>query len=457
MRNAGFVLFAALLAGEAFAAAAPATPLALIDSLAASPSPAHTERIAAWARTAPLDPLLWVLRRGRALGGAERPLTEAALARTGPARAELRRRLQARLALLDPRLAKKSGRDLADLEASRPRQSVYRVALILPTRGDYAGYAGSVQAAFAAGLAWARPASALPIEVEFHGTGDDEPARAIAAVDSAAGECGAVVGELLSGPTFALAAATRYLGLPLISPTATDESIGRSGPAVFQVGPASEARGRRLARVLLAEHPRKIALMVSADAAPGFADAFAAEAESLGSTIVRRERVLGGATDFRTITRGLRTFGADVLLWDGETHEAEALVRTLAAEGISVKLCGGASLAPDQFHASTRALLEGVTYVADDFKLGAAEQDAVDSLAHARGEKAGALWTRGFLAGRRLAAAVDEGARTPAELTAHLRHPDARMRAAGFLDAPRDGATLPVYTVTRGKPVEIGR
>jgi len=96
-----------------------------------------------------------------------------------------------------------------------------------------------------------------------------------------------------------------------------------------------------------------------------------------------------------------------------------------------------------------------VTYVADDWRLAPAHQAVVDSLAQARGERSGALWTRGFLAGRRLADAVAAGARTPSELAARLRHGDSRLRAAGFLDCTRDSATLPVWTVQRGKPVEL--
>lgn len=84
----------------------------------------------------------------------------------------------------------------------------------------------------------------------------------------------------------------------------------------------------------------------------------------------------------------------------------------------------------------------------------AAQQAVLDSIAKSRSERAGAIWVRGFLAGRRIAAAVDAGARTPAELGARLRHRDATRRTAGYLECTLDGASLPVYVVQRGKSVD---
>lgn len=445
------------LAPASRAGSPPPLGRAAADRLAAeAPGAARNARLAAWARDASLDDLLWVLRRDPAeLDGAEPMLVAEAMKRVAPARHELLRRLDARRLLLDARARQRAGRDAPELEALRPRQSVFRVAVLLPDRGDYAAYAALVRAGVEAGLAYGRPHGALPIEPEAHGTGDGDVPLGAAVLDTVSRSCGAIVGELLSVSTAALATGARVIGLPLVSPTATDESIGRIGPAVFQVGPSGLQRGERLARAMLAGGPRKIAILTSTSVAhASFVDAFAAEAESLGATIVRRDAYAPGTADFRVASRGLRTFGAEVLFWDGESREADALVRQLAADGVSIKLCGGPSLAPDQFHSTARTLLEGVTWIADDWQLDAPAQAHLDSLLRARGEKSSPLATRGFLAGRRIAAAVDAGARTSGELAARLRASDATLREHGLLDLAAEGATLPVYVVTRGKSVE---
>lgn len=465
-------------ARTAFAARAPRTPwlvvlaLAVATAAVAAPRPApgsldgeallrqapsaeRTRAITTWSKGASLDALLRALRLDTSrLGPDERLIADAAWRAAPTSARDLRRRLDARRLLADAEAGRKVERDRDELRALRPRQSVWRVGVLLPDRGDYAGYAAAVRVALEAGLRWG--GAAEPFVLEHYGTGDAEPARAAAALDTAVTDCGVIVGELLSEPTFALAAGARIAGLPLVSPTATDEAIGTAGPAVFQIGPAGSQRGEALARAVLGEKFRKVAIFTSTGAAHGsLVAAFAAAAESLGATIVRRDVYPPGGGDFRAFARGMRTFGADVVFWDGDTREAAALLRQLGAEGVSVRVCGGTALAPDQFHATEKVLLEGVTYVADDWRLATAQQALVDSLASARGERAGALWTRGFLTGRRIAEAVRAGARTPADLATRLANRDPGLRAHGFLDVTLDGATLPVWMVQRGKAIEV--
>ena len=63
---------------------------------------------------------------------------------------------------------------------------------------------------------------------------------------------------------------------------------------------------------------------------------------------------------------------------------------------------------------------------------------------------------RGYLAGRFIAAAVRQGSLCPEELAASLaarvEHADGEP-ALRFLDCTAEGATLPVYAVTRGRSV----
>jgi len=446
------------IAALALALAAAASAAVVPDGetlLRQRPSGERTRAISSWVKGAKLDALLRALRHDAArLGPDERLIAEAAYRLAPVTATDLRRRLEARRLLALAESGRRIERDPVELRALRPRQSVWRIGVLLPDRGDYAGYAASVRVALEAGLRLGGEPE--PFVLEHYGTGDAEPARAAAALDTAVTACGVIVGELLSEPTFALAAGTRIAGLPLISPTATDEAIGTAGPAVFQVGPAGTQRGEALARAVLGEKFRKVAIFTSTGTArSSLVTAFAAAAESLGATIVRRDVYAPGGGDFRGFARGMRTFGADVVFWDGDSREAVALLRQLGAEGVSVRVCGGTALAPDQFHAAEQVLLEGVTYVADDWQLAPAHQALVDSLARTRGERAGALWTRGFLAGRRIATAVGAGARTPAELAARLASRSPALRAHGFLDVNLDGATLRVWTVQRGKAVEI--
>jgi len=441
------------------AAPAPPTTREAAERLATSSGSRERERaLAEWAKRAPFDDLLWVLRHGPAtLGSAELPLVQAARKRVPHAQSGVARQLALRAALLDPRVRGEAV-SVADLERLRPRASVFRIASLLPDVGDYADYATSVHRGLTSGLAWERAASALPLELARVSTGDEDPARAIAAMDSLSHSCGVVVGALLSVPTLAVAAAARAIDVPLVSPTATDESIGSVGESIAQVGPGQRERGRVLARTLVSAGQR-VALVGERSVLRGeFARAFAAECEAIGASLVRQEMYAPGAGDFRAIARSLKAAQAQVAFWDGEPREVELLVKQLATESVRVQLCGGSALSPDQHHVSARALLDGAVWAGEDWKLTPPLQTLADSTARAQGEAdgAGSLWVRGFLAGRSIASAIDAGTRTPGDVARALRSRDADRAPRGFLDLTSLGARLPLFVSRRGAAVEYG-
>jgi len=433
----------------------------LVDTQAGA---ARDKALSEWAKRASVNDLTWILDRGRGrLMSAEVPLLDLAFVATPSSRSALRQRWLARRAVRTPKPPKRGEPPLPDFAELRPEASVFRIAVILPDEGEYAEYGRAVRAALATGLAFERLPRPLRLTLDTLGTADGDPARVAAAFDSAAKRSDIIVGELLSQPTLSLATAATATGLTLVSPTATDERIGRIGPRVFQVGPGPEARARALADVVLGGAPaggvssHAVAVVGSANGIhSAFADAFVAEVKARGGRLARREVVRTGGSDVVQQAQALKASGADVLFWDGATRDVEALVRALATEGATLRLCGGPTLAPDGMRASVRSLLEGVTWVAEDWKLDARARAYVDSAAAVAGSRAGSLWLRGFLAGRRIAAAIAAGARCAPEVAERLRNPDATLAAAGQMACERDGATLSVFVVQRGKVVSVG-
>ena len=449
------------VAGGTFAGPATRTPPIVTrwqaDSLVTvMPSPARAKALAEWAKHATVGDLVWVLRRPPGeLGSAEPTLIDAALANVAPSRAALRQRLLARRALAAPRPLKKGEAPLPDLAPLRPYASVFRVAALFPDAGEYASYGRALRAALVVGLAWGRPLGAPALELDTLGTGESDPARVAAALELVAAGADVVVGELLSGPTLSLATATRLAGLVLVSPTATDDRIGRVGRRAFQVGPGVAARARALADVVLGNEAHTVAIAGSSAGLRGaFAEAFARETEARGGRVVRRDAAAGLAADAARLAASLKASGAEVLFWDGSSRDAETLVRALATAGAALRVCGGPALAPETMRASARPLLEGVTWVEDDWRLPAGTRAQLDSLSAATGTRPGALWTRGFLAGRWIAAAVDAGALTADEIAATEHAPGDSTGRGGFLDLAREGATLHVSVVRHGSAVD---
>jgi ABC-type branched-subunit amino acid transport system substrate-binding protein len=456
------------LAGAVLALAAPpplaaATPsdVRAADVLAGStPMPARDKDLVRWAGRASLPELLFVLRRPPAqLGSTEAALVQAALERTPDSRRDLKRRLELRLALVDPRTARKR---LGALAADAPvlgrdaRASVFRVAALLPDSGDYADYAKAVRFGLRAAIDEANATARLPIELVSYDTGDDQPHRAAEALDRAVTTSGAAVGQLLSVPTIALATGARIAGFPLVSPTATDEAIGQIGPTIVQVGPSGWQRGDALARAVVTKRGMKVGVLTASGAARGpFARGFTAAAEALGGEIAWVATFAPGSREFRDESRIVAQRRLDALFFDGEEQEAAALVRTLTTDRVAVQLCGGESLHPDHHVTAVRTLLEGVVGVGSDWELPARSRARLDSLARATGASdAHDLHVRGWLAGRVLCAAVAGGALCPEEIARAIRGASARepwLATHGFLDGASAGATLALWTVRGGR------
>ena len=467
-RFAPAVLIAlAALASSAHARAARA-PLPTLDIRSADrafavPATMNRDAVRAWAKTAAIEDLMYVLRRPASeLKPLEADLVRAAIARCPGSRADLRRQLTLRLALADPVGSRKELGALVTLVPDlpvRPRSSVFRLGLLLPDTGSYAAYGRAVRAGVDAALADANSVSLHPIEVEMWSTGGDAPDRAAAAVDDAAATSGVLVGELLSVPTFTIASSARLLHLPLISPTATDEGIGKVGPSIFQIGPSGARRGLALARSVLRDGVKRVGLLLPSDLPDSpLAAGFTSLADSLGIEIAYRGHYNPGAADFRIVARAVAAKKLDLLLYDGEARDARVFVSQLARDGTSLALCGGEAFAPENHPKEALLFLEGVHYVGEDWTVPAGVQARLDSVATELGEARGtSLFVRGYYAGRLISTGIHSGkVLTSEELTAWLRSrrdplPDAAE--AGFLDCMSEHARLPVWVVERGKSV----
>ncbi len=450
----------------AHAAARLETPRSLgeAEALVATAGGAERDRaLEAWGARAALDEIVFVLRRdARELGGAEGPLCRVALAKAPASNAPLRARLVARLARTNDKGAKAAAAELAarlpDFTGD-PRASVFRLAVVAPTRGDYAAYGASLRAGVAAALEAANRDARAPIALESYDSGSGDPVDALLAADSAAARAAAIVGDLLSTSTFPVAAIARARGAVLVSPTATDESVGRAGRGTFQIGPSGDRRAERLVAWARANGVQRFARLASTGANRALADAYEAAVARTGGTLAWRGDYAPGDGDFRGASAAIRREQVEALFWDGESAEAAALLRQLVKDRVSVRIVGGEALAPDRFHADARALLAGVTFVADDWEFDASFAEKLDSAAVAAGETgANAVFVRGWLAGEAIAGAVKAGALTPEALRDALEAASERTPGRdrlGFLALERLGAHVALRTVQRGKAVPL--
>jgi ABC-type branched-subunit amino acid transport system substrate-binding protein len=457
---AGGALLGALLLAAASPAAAPRAPATARDADELMKSPPSRERdraLARWAREASLADLMWLLRHDpERLGGAEAPLVEAAIVRTSKQRVGLRQRLALRLALVDRRRARARLSELAPTTAGLPtwpRASVFRLAALLPDSGSYADQAAGLRAGLEIGLA----ASGSRVEVRFEPTGDDDPPRALESLARVVPMSGLLMGEVVERPTLALSGAARMAGLPLVVPAALPEG-GVPVTGAFRIGPSDHERGRALARSALAARPRRIGILVSSAAETGgLLAGFEAGARERGSSPAWRHVYPSGSTEFRAAARSLAAERVELLFWDGDPRELEALARQLAQDRLRVELCGGGGLDPARHHAATRSLLEGARFAGEEWSLPPRAARSLDSALVARGDStASPAHVRGWLAARLVALGLSNGALSPEELLAALESLTSGVGAErGVMRWSPAEATLPVYVVRRGAAVVV--
>ncbi len=391
------------------------------------------------------------LRFARAMLEAGRPGDAAAEALAGLAADPGGPRAKEALALL-------KGVSAAPRHAGGVHHSVYRAATFLPSSGEYASYGRSLYAGLRLALDEANAADRLAVRLRHYDTGGEAWRAAATAQQALADGAGIFIGDVLSVPTLVLAGASQAHGIPLLSPSATEESVGEAGPAVFQTGLSEAEQGRVLARYAVRElRAQRVAITPeTGDLAAGFAE----QAVALGAAVVR-VATPQGSRDARGAVSELRRAQADALLLPADPGQAEIWIFALARERYTAKLLGSEALDVASLHPDAQREAEGLALVGMDYALPESAFARLDSLVRRTyGFPADRFVRRGYLTGRLLASTLRAGAASPAMVAEALAQrvlvpPDPARPARGFVGYPESEARVPVYLVRRGALVRV--
>ena len=144
----------------------------------------------------------------------------------------------------------------------------------------------------------------------------------------------AIIGEITSKPSLAVAEIAAQDNMPMITPTGTQVDITEAGPSIFRVCFTNPYQGKVLA-VLAKErlNADTAAIMInnSSDYSDGIAKAFIEQADILGIKITAKEGYADGDKDFRAQLTKIAAEQPDVLLVP-EYYEQASLIATQARE-----------------------------------------------------------------------------------------------------------------------------
>ena len=144
----------------------------------------------------------------------------------------------------------------------------------------------------------------------------------------------AIIGEITSKPSLAVAEIAAQDNMPMSTPTGTQVDITEAGPSIFRVCFTNPYQGKVLA-VLAKErlNADTAAIMInnSSDYSDGIAKAFIEQADILGIKITAKEGYADGDKDFRAQLTKIAAEQPDVLLVP-EYYEQASLIATQARE-----------------------------------------------------------------------------------------------------------------------------
>lgn len=153
----------------------------------------------------------------------------------------------------------------------------------------------------------------------------------------------AVVGDITSKPTLAVAEVAAQDNMPMITPTGTQANITEAGPNVFRVCFTDPYQGTVLATFAKENLGAKTAAVMvnnSSDYSDGVAEAFIKKAQELGIQVVAKEGYSDGDKDFRPQLTKISSLNPDVLVVP-DYYEQDSLIATQAREvGITATFIG---------------------------------------------------------------------------------------------------------------------
>lgn len=147
----------------------------------------------------------------------------------------------------------------------------------------------------------------------------------------------AIAGHIFSGATAAAMPIYEKLGIPMMSPSATNPDLTKSGSKVFnRVAFTDSAQGKFAAEYMFNVLGKKqIAVMHDGQAyGKGLADVVAAHFKEIGGTVVAEQAITPGETDYSAPLSAVAAKKPEILYYGGYVQEAVVLVNQMAQSGL---------------------------------------------------------------------------------------------------------------------------
>jgi branched-chain amino acid transport system substrate-binding protein len=173
----------------------------------------------------------------------------------------------------------------------------------------------------------------------------------------------AVVGDIVSAVTLAVAPAANRSKTVLLSPTSSAPNITQAGPYVYRIWPSDLAEGRAIAEYAVSRgYTRAAILYMNNDYGVAIQDIFSSVFSKDGRKVVLAQSYLQTDQDFRSALSKIKTENPDVLYVAGYYADSATIVRQAYDLKLTIPILGTTAIEDPQFLHLAGAAAEGIVY-----------------------------------------------------------------------------------------------
>jgi len=313
---------------------------------------------------------------------------------------------------------------------------------ILPLTGPIASYGERARKGIDLAIRVLKEKGSSTVSIVYEDD-QDKTQLAIAALQKLANfeKVPAILGSASSGATLALAGPANQRKIVLLSSIASSPELTTKGGAFFfRVAPADDAQAKSMAKWLLAEGHKKVAVLYMATSwGQSLFEAVSKQLQAGGAEVVASDSVQVGESDFRIQIEKFRQSGADVFY--GATHgkEGGAFVKQARAMGVSVPFYGADVWSSPEFVSVGGEAAEGCRLIAPAKPAGPAFDAFAGHFEKVYGEAPDVYAAYSYDAAMILARAVADGAKTGEEIRKWLSNMEPHAGVSGPVSFDENG------------------
>lgn len=246
--------------------------------------------------------------------------------------------------------------------AEQSPQAKAQVGVILPLTGEASSYGVDCRK----GIELAAAQAGDKVQFIFEDSKAD-PKQAVTAIQRLINQrhVTAIIGDMFSSTTLAIAPIAQQNDIVLVTPTAAAVDIPATGDNIFTIYPSSEFEGEFMAQRSIERGVQTTGILIQqVQAAEEIGAAFSATAAQLGIRIVYTQRFPEGTRDFRSIIASMKAQPVDAVFISAYGQEACSFLQQARELGLPGLVLSQSTLYDQKLLDEFGAAMEGVLFSA---------------------------------------------------------------------------------------------